>query len=51
MTRQEPAPAFCPYCGAQALKFVSGVPRCTKCRAVFRLSFSRYARKSPQESV
>ena len=39
-----PAVTHCPYCGAGAIKFVGLVPRCTSCRAVFHLMFSRYVR-------
>lgn len=40
------SPTYCPYCGSDAIKQVHGVPRCMACRAVFFVSFSRYARKS-----
>ncbi len=39
-----------PFCGADRLKFVGGVPRCMVCRAVFFVTFSRYARKSPNKA-
>ena len=45
-TTDQPPPArYCPYCGGKSLKHVGGVPRCTDCRAVFFLSFSRIARR------
>lgn len=45
VSEEKPPPKakFCPYCGANDLKFVAkGVPRCRSCRAVFFLEFSRY---------
>lgn len=39
---------FCPYCGSDKIKFVRKVPRCTICRSVFFVSFSRTVRKSPK---
>lgn len=45
---KDPVPKYCPYCGCAPLKFVGTVPRCTTCRAVFHLQFSRVARKSPK---
>jgi len=44
-----PAARYCPYCGLHTLKLVKRVPRCTVCRAVFHLTFSRWARKSPSQ--
>jgi ribosomal protein L37AE/L43A len=44
----DPDIRFCPFCGAESVKFVLGVPRCKSCKAVFFLTFNRYARKSPR---
>jgi hypothetical protein len=48
MTRgdYDPDIRFCPFCGAESIKFVQGVPRCKSCRAVFFLTFNRWTRKS-----
>ena len=45
-TESTPEIKHCPYCGSDEIKFVSNVPRCLNCRAVFTATFSRYARKS-----
>lgn len=42
--RRPPHVAYCPYCGSAEVLFVKLVPRCTACRAVFFVLFSRYTR-------
>lgn len=36
------AVAYCPFCGSDAVTHVKTVPRCTACRAVFFVDFSRH---------
>ena len=50
MDKDQPKIRFCPFCGAEAIKMVYGVPRCKQCKAVFFANFSRYARASPKRS-
>ena len=42
---------YCPYCGSANVKLIVKVPRCLDCRAVFFLSFSRYARRTKPVST
>lgn len=43
-----PLVRHCPYCGCAKVVTRVGVLRCLACRAVFFVSFFRFARKSPQ---
>ena len=45
----QPKLKYCPYCGSERIKVVSGVPRCIDCRAVFFITFSRYLRNTPKK--
>jgi hypothetical protein len=45
---ERPSIKYCPFCGNDAIKHVKTVPRCTYCRAVFHVAFSRYAHRSTE---
>ena len=46
-----PLVMYCPYCGSNSVKHVSGVPRCAECRAAFFVDFSRYVRRSARSGA